>query len=44
MFLESLAPVEDAMRTLDFHEVEQRLEREHQQRIADRNRGYNRYG
>lgn len=36
MFLESLAPVEDAMRSLDFAEIETRLEREHQKRITDR--------
>lgn len=45
MFLESLAPVEDAMRMLDFHEVEKRLEREQQKRLADRSSGYGgRYG
>lgn len=45
MFLESLAPVEDAMRSLDFAEIEQRLEREQQLRVEDRNRGYaGRYG
>lgn len=38
MFLESLAPVEDAMRSLDFHEIEKKLEREQQKRIADRAR------
>jgi hypothetical protein len=36
VFLESLAPVEDAMQVLDFAEIEQKLEREQQQRIADR--------
>lgn len=36
LFLESLAPVEDAMRSLDFGEMEKKLEREHQQRITDR--------
>jgi hypothetical protein len=41
MFLESLAPVEEAMRTLNFAEIEQRLEHEHEQRLADRKRlGY----
>jgi hypothetical protein len=41
VFLESLAPVEDAMRALDFAEIEQKLEREQQQRLADRRRfGY----
>jgi hypothetical protein len=45
MFLESLAPVDEAMQSLDFHEVEKRLEREHQQRIADNKIGYyGRYG
>jgi hypothetical protein len=40
-FLESLAPVEEAMRSLDFAEMEQKLEREQKQRIADRRRlGY----
>jgi hypothetical protein len=34
VFLESLAPVEDAMRALDFAEIEQKLEREQQQRLA----------
>lgn len=38
LFLESLAPVEDAMRSLDFGEMEQKLEREHQQRITERRR------
>jgi hypothetical protein len=38
LFLESLAPVEDAMRSLDFGEMEQKLEREHQQRITERKR------
>lgn len=43
MFLESLAPVEEAMRVLDFREVEKRLEKESQQRLEGR--GYpNRYG
>jgi hypothetical protein len=36
VFLESLAPVDEAMRSLDFAEIEQKLEREQQQRIADR--------
>jgi hypothetical protein len=38
MFLESLAPVEDAMQSLSFVEMEKRLEREQHQRIADRRR------
>lgn len=40
LFLESLAPVEDAMRALDFHEMEKRLEAEQQLRLADRRRMY----
>ena len=28
MFLESLAPIDEAMRSLDFHEVERKLEAE----------------
>lgn len=41
MFLESLAPVDEAMRALDFGEMEKKLEREQQQRLADRRRlGY----
>jgi hypothetical protein len=40
MFLESLAPVEDSMRSLDFGEIERRLEKEQQLRIADRRRIY----
>jgi hypothetical protein len=38
LFLESLAPVTDAMRALDFHDIEKKLENEQQQRIADRRR------
>lgn len=38
LFLESLAPVTDAMRSLDFHDIEKKLENEQQQRIADRRR------
>src|SRR5690348_17862115 len=38
LFLESLAPVTEAMRSLDFHDIEKKLEREQQQRIADRRR------
>jgi hypothetical protein len=38
MFLESLAPIEEAMRQLDFAEMEQKLEREQQQRLVDRRR------
>ena len=30
LFLESLAPVEEAMRALDFHEIERRLEQEYE--------------
>lgn len=41
LFLESLAPIEDAMRALSFEEVERKLEKEHQQRLEDRRRfGY----
>lgn len=41
MFLESLAPIEEAMQQLDFEEVERKLETEKQQRIEDRRRfGY----
>jgi hypothetical protein len=41
LFLESLAPIEENMRALDFAEVEKRLEREQQARIEDRRRfGY----
>ncbi len=41
VFLGSLAPVEEAMRALDFAEMEQKLEREQQQRLSDRHRlGY----
>jgi len=41
LFLDSLAPVEESMRNLDFKEIELRLEKEHQQRLADRRRfGY----
>lgn len=36
MFLESLAPVEDAMQSLNFHDIEKRLEREQQKRLANR--------
>lgn len=32
LFLESLAPVEETMRNLDFKEIELRLEKEHEQR------------
>lgn len=38
LFLESLAPVEDAMRSLDFTEIERKLEKEQQLRLADRTR------
>jgi hypothetical protein len=40
MFLESLAPIEDSMRSLDFGEIERRLEKEQQLRLADRKRLY----
>jgi len=39
-FLESLAPVDDAMRSLDFGEIEQRLEKEQKLRLEDRRRIY----
>jgi hypothetical protein len=40
MFLESLAPVEESMRALDFGEIEKKLEKEQQLRLADRRRLY----
>jgi len=40
MFLESLAPIDESMRSLDFGEIERRLEKEQQLRIADRRRLY----
>jgi hypothetical protein len=40
MFLESLAPVDDAMRSLDFGEIERRLESEKRKRIVDQRRLY----
>lgn len=40
MFLESLAPVEESMRALDFGEIEKKLEKEQQLRLADRRRMY----
>lgn len=40
LFLESLAPVEETMRALDFGEIERKLEREQQARHADRRRLY----
>jgi len=40
MFLESLGPVEESMRALDFGEIERKLEREQQARLADRRRLY----
>jgi acyl CoA:acetate/3-ketoacid CoA transferase alpha subunit len=40
LFLESLAPVEDSMRSLDFGEIEKKLEKEQQLRLADRRRLY----
>ena len=38
VFLDSLAPVEEAMHSLDFAEIEQKLDRDHQQRIEQRRR------
>ena len=38
VFLESLAPVEEAMHSLDFTEIEQKLDRDQQQRIEQRRR------
>ena len=38
VFLESLAPVDEAMRALDFAEIEKKLDGEHQQRIERRHR------
>jgi hypothetical protein len=41
VFLESLAPVEEAMHALDFAEIERKLEADQQLRLADRRRyGY----
>lgn len=40
MFLESLAPVQELMRALDFAEIEKKLEKEQQLRLADRRRLY----
>lgn len=40
LFLDSLAPVEEAMRSLDFGEIELKLEKEQQLRIASRRRLY----
>ena len=40
MFLESLAPVEESMRALDFGEIERKLEKEKQLPIADQRRLY----
>ena len=40
MFLESLAPVEESLRALDFGEIERKLEKEKQLRIADQRRLY----
>ena len=40
LFLESLAPVEELMRALDFGEIERKLEKEQQLRLADRRRLY----
>ena len=38
VFLESLAPVDEAMHSLDFTEIEQKLDRDQQQRIEHRRR------
>jgi hypothetical protein len=40
LFLESLAPVEESMRALDFGEIERKLEKEQQLRIANQRRLY----
>lgn len=40
LFLESLAPVQDAMRALDFGEIERRLDKEKQKRLSDQRRIY----
>jgi hypothetical protein len=40
MFLESLAPVEESMRALDFAEIERKLEKEKQLRVEDQRRLY----
>ena len=40
LFLESLAPIEENMRALDFTEIEKRLEKEQQLRLEDRRRLY----
>lgn len=40
LFLESLAPIEDSMRQLDFGEIERKLDKEQQLRVADRRRMY----
>jgi hypothetical protein len=40
LFLESLAPIEENMRALDFAEIEKRLEKEQQLRLEDRRRLY----
>lgn len=40
MFLESLAPIEDSMRSLDFGEIERKLDGEKQKRLADQRRLY----
>jgi hypothetical protein len=40
MFLESLAPIEESMRQLDFGEIERKLEKEKQLRLADQRRLY----
>jgi hypothetical protein len=40
LFLESLAPIEESMRALDFAEIEKKLEKEQQLRLEDRRRLY----
>lgn len=40
LFLESLAPVEDAMQALDFAEIEHKLEADEQKRISNRSGRY----
>ena len=40
LFLESLAPIDDSMRALDFSEIERKLDKEQQARIADRRQRY----
>jgi len=40
LFLESLAPIEESMRSLDFAEIERKLDAEQQLRVADHRRLY----